>query len=160
MQNVCEYCEKELGANISIFSSIDGFINGEEILFMHISDVDFFVDEIESKCKINFDEVMARIKTIKSNGSRVYFGLRPTKCSDRLLCATGSINTYLDGDYSQYRKACFIGLVNNSKYELKNGTIVTYIDGVMVNEDGVVNKAATMAILNKNLSQFTISKRL
>ena len=46
------------------------------------------------------------------------------------------------------------------KYELKNGTVVTYVGGVMVNEDGVVNKAATIAMSNKNLSQFVVAKRL
>ena len=160
MLNVCEYCEQEIGVSIELCSSVESFINGGEILFMHIGDVDNFINEVESVCSLNIQDLKERVATIKQNKSREYFGIRPTNHDDDLLCAYGSVGTYLSGGYEAYSKACFIGFIDNQKYELKNGTIVTYVGGVMVNEDGVVNKAATIAMSNKNLSQFVVTKRL
>ena len=160
MLNVCEYCKQEIGVSVELCSSVENFINGGEILFMHISDIDVFMNEVESVCSSNLQDLKERVATIKQGKSREYFGIRPTNHDNELLCAYGSIKTYLGSGYESYNKACFIGFMNNKKYELKNGTIVTYVDGMMVNEDGFINRAATMAMSNKNLSQFVVAKRL
>ena len=160
MLNVYEYCKQEIGVSVELCSSVENFINGGEILFMHISDIDIFMNEVESVCSSNLQDLKERVAIIKQRKSREYFGIRPTNHDNELLCAHGSIKTYLESGYESYNKACFIGFMNNKKYELKNGTIVTYVDGMMVNEDGVVNKAATIAMSNKNLSQFVVAKRL
>lgn len=48
----------------------------------------------------------------------------------------------------------------NGVYELYNGTVVTFIDGVPYNEDGSVNIAAKHAKTNINLHGFTIKKQV